>query len=115
WTKLSCWRFKDNTARRRRLALPRSIRSWNLTTLREKLVKIAAQVVSHAKYIIFQLADVAVRTAAARQCGTGGREERCGGGGEGFTFGRLPPAPPGPRAPWGAGPGRPPPHGPRSA
>jgi hypothetical protein len=30
------------------------------TTLREKLVKIAAKVVAHAKYVIFQLAEVAV-------------------------------------------------------
>jgi hypothetical protein len=44
----------------RQLALPRSIRSWTLTTLREKLVKIGAKVVSHAKYLVFQLAEVAV-------------------------------------------------------
>jgi hypothetical protein len=44
----------------RQLALPRSIRSWNLTTLREKLVKIGAKVVSHAKYLGFQLPEVAV-------------------------------------------------------
>ena len=44
----------------RQLALPRSIRSWNLTNLREKLVKIGAKVVAHAKYVIFQLAEVAV-------------------------------------------------------
>ena len=44
----------------RQLALPRSIRSWNLTTLREKLVKIGAKVVAHAKYLVFQLAEVAV-------------------------------------------------------
>src|SRR5262245_48456361 len=73
WTKLSGRRFKDNTARLqlfalaynlanalRQLALPRSIRSWNLTTLREKLVKIGAKVVTHARYVIFQLAEVAV-------------------------------------------------------
>ena len=73
WTKLSCRRFKDNVARLqlfalaynlanflRELALPRSIRSWNLTTLREKLVKIGAKVVAHSKYVIFQLAEVAV-------------------------------------------------------
>jgi hypothetical protein len=42
------------------VALPRSIRSWNLTTLREKLVKIGAKVVTHSKYVIFQLAEVAV-------------------------------------------------------
>jgi hypothetical protein len=44
----------------RQLALPRSIRNWNLRTLREKLVKIGAKIVSHAKYLIFQLAEVAV-------------------------------------------------------
>jgi hypothetical protein len=73
WTKLSCRRFKDNAARLqlfalaynlanslRQLALPRSIRSWTLTTLREKLVKIGAKVVTHAKYVTFQLAEVAV-------------------------------------------------------
>jgi len=66
-------RFKDNAARLhlfalaynlanslRQLALPRSIRSWNLTTLREKLVKIGAKVVAHSRYVIFQLAEVAV-------------------------------------------------------
>src|SRR5262245_16396241 len=73
WTKSSCRRFKDNEARLqlfalaynlanflRGLALPRSIRSWNLTTLRGKLVKIGAKVVAHAKYVLFQLAEVAV-------------------------------------------------------
>jgi hypothetical protein len=73
WTKLSCQRFKDNAARLflftlaynlanclRQLVLPKPIRGWTLTTLREKLVKIGAKVVSHAKYIIFQLAEVAV-------------------------------------------------------
>ena len=42
------------------MALPRWIRSWNLTTLREKLVKIGAKVVTHAKHVVFQLAEVAV-------------------------------------------------------
>jgi Transposase DDE domain group 1 len=41
------------------VALLRSIRSWNLTTLREKLVKVGANVLTHAKYIVFQLAKVA--------------------------------------------------------
>jgi hypothetical protein len=73
WTKLSCRLFKDNAARLqlfalaynlanvlRQLALPRSIRSWTLTTLRERLVKIGAKVVTHAKYVVFQLAEMAV-------------------------------------------------------
>ena len=31
-----------------------------MTTLREKVIKIGAKVVAHARYIIFQLAEVAV-------------------------------------------------------
>src|SRR6516164_1150177 len=73
WTKLSCRRFKDNAARLqlfalaynlanflRHLVLPKPIRGWTLTTLREKLVKIGAKVVSHAKYLVFQRAEVSV-------------------------------------------------------
>ena len=73
WTKLSCRTFKDNQARLqlfalaynlanflRRLALPKEIEHWSLTRLREKLVKTGAKVVGHAKYVTFQLAEVAV-------------------------------------------------------
>ena len=73
WTKLSCRTFKDNQARLqlfalaynlgnflRRLALPKPVRHWSLTTLREKLIKIGAKVTRHAKYVTFQLAEVAV-------------------------------------------------------
>jgi hypothetical protein len=73
WTKLSCRRFQDNAARLqpfafaynlanflRQLVLPKPIRGWTLTTLREKLIKIGAKLVSHSKYVIFQLAEVAV-------------------------------------------------------
>ena len=42
------------------LALPRKVKHWSLTTLREKLVKIGAKVVSHSGYVIFQMAEVAV-------------------------------------------------------
>jgi hypothetical protein len=73
WTRLPCRNFKDNQARLqlftlaynlgnflRRLALPRSVKHWSLTTLREKLIKIGAKVVTHSRYVIFQMADVAV-------------------------------------------------------
>jgi len=73
WTKASCRTFKDNQTRLqlfalaynlanflRRLALPRDVQHWSLTTLREKLVKIGAKVTRHAKYVTFQLAEVAV-------------------------------------------------------
>ncbi len=48
------------TAMRARLVVPHSIKHWSLTTLREKLIKIGAKVVRHAKYVTFQLAEVAV-------------------------------------------------------
>ncbi len=41
----------------------RSRRSWSLTTLREKLIKIGAKVVRHGRYMTFQLAEVAVPRA----------------------------------------------------
>ena len=34
--------------------------SWSMTTLREKLVKIGAKLIVHARYTIFQMAEVAV-------------------------------------------------------
>lgn len=73
WTRLSCQDFRDNEVRLqlfalaynlgnflRRLALPKPIKHWSLTTLREKLIKIGAKVVEHARYITFQLAEVAL-------------------------------------------------------
>ena len=42
------------------MALPKAVKHWSLTTLREKLIKIGAKVVTHARYVIFQLAEVAV-------------------------------------------------------
>ncbi len=73
WTRLSCHDFVDNQVRLqlfalaynlgnflRRLALPRSVKHWSLTTLREKLIKIGAKVVTHARYVVFQMAEVAV-------------------------------------------------------
>ena len=33
---------------------------WSLTTLRDKLIKIGAKVVRHARYIVFQMAEVAI-------------------------------------------------------
>ena len=44
----------------RRLALPKAVKHWLLTTLQEKLIKIGAKVVTHARYVIFQMAEVAV-------------------------------------------------------
>jgi hypothetical protein len=33
---------------------------WSLTSLREKMIKIGAKVVSHGRYVTFQMAEVAV-------------------------------------------------------
>jgi hypothetical protein len=44
----------------RTLAVPKAAEGWSLTSLREKLVKIGAKVVSHGRYVTFQMAEVAV-------------------------------------------------------
>ncbi|MEI6560750.1 MAG: transposase, partial [Verrucomicrobiota bacterium] len=44
----------------RQAVLPRSVRHWTMTTLREKLIKIGAKVVHHSRQVIFQMAEVAV-------------------------------------------------------
>jgi hypothetical protein len=76
WTRLSCRAFRDNAVRLqlfalaynlanflRSLALPATIAHWSLTTLREKLVKVGARIVHHGRYVVFQLAEVAVPRA----------------------------------------------------
>ena len=40
--------------------MSKPIQGWTLTTLCETLVKIGAKVVSHVKYMVFHLAEVAV-------------------------------------------------------
>ena len=42
----------------RTLAMPKTVERWSMTSLREKLIKIGAKVVS--RYVTFQLAEVAV-------------------------------------------------------
>jgi Transposase DDE domain group 1 len=76
WTRLSCHGFRHNAVRLqlhalaynlanflRSLALPDPVVQWSLTTLREKLVKIGAKIVRHGRYLVFQLAEVAVPRA----------------------------------------------------
>ena len=45
---------------RHRLALPEAVAQWSLTSLRDKLVKVRAKIVRHARYAIFQMAEVAM-------------------------------------------------------
>ncbi len=51
----------------RRMALPRRVKHWSLTTLREKLIKTGARIVRHARYVTFQMAEVAVPKALFEQ------------------------------------------------
>jgi hypothetical protein len=44
----------------RTVALPEAVKQWSLPSLREKLVKIGARIVTHGRYVTFQLAKVAV-------------------------------------------------------
>jgi hypothetical protein len=73
WTRLSCHTFAANAVRLqlhalaynlgnfvRTLAMPKAAEPWSLTSLREKLIKIGAKVVSHGRYVTFQMAEVAV-------------------------------------------------------
>src|SRR6266545_4660086 len=73
WTRLSCRTFAANAVRLqlhalaynlgnflRTLATPQPIKDWSLTSLKEKLIKIGAKVVSHGRYIVFQMAEVAI-------------------------------------------------------
>ena len=76
WTRLCCHALRHNSVRLqlfalaynlanflRTLELPDRVSQWSLTTLREKLVKIGARIVRHGRYVIFQLAEVAVPRA----------------------------------------------------
>ena len=52
--------YNPATLVRSRLALPASICHGSLTTLWEKQIKISVKVVRHARYVTFQLAEVAI-------------------------------------------------------
>ena len=40
--------------------MPKTPQPWSLTRLKEKLIKIGAKVVSHGRYVTFQMAEMAV-------------------------------------------------------
>ena len=42
------------------MATPEPINDWSLTSLKEKLIKIGAKVVSSGRYVAFQMAEVAI-------------------------------------------------------
>jgi hypothetical protein len=51
----------------RTLAMPKAAEPWSLTSLREKLIKIGTKVVSHGRYVTFQMAEVAVPQQMLRE------------------------------------------------
>jgi hypothetical protein len=72
-SRLSCRSFAANSVRlqlhalaynlgnfMQTLAMPKAAELWSLTSLREKLIKIGAKLVSHGRYVQFQMAKVAV-------------------------------------------------------
>ena len=73
WTRLSCRSFAANAVRLQLHALacnpgnflrtpaaPEPIKDWSMATLRKKLIKIGAKVACHARYVSFQMAEVAI-------------------------------------------------------
>ena len=69
-TRLSCHRFRCNEVRLalsllaynlgnlwRRLALPRRIENWSLTSLQQRIVKTGGRLVKHARYYWLLLAE----------------------------------------------------------
>ena len=44
----------------RSLAMPKTAQPWSLTSLRDKLIKIGAKVVSHGRHVTVQVAEVGV-------------------------------------------------------
>ena len=59
WPRLSCRCFAANAVRLRLLQLRQlHAHAWSLTSLRKKPIKISAKVISHHRYVTFQMADV---------------------------------------------------------
>ena len=44
----------------RTLAIPKAAEPWSLTSLREKLIKIGAKLISYGRCVILQMPEVAV-------------------------------------------------------
>ncbi len=81
WTRLPCRTFAANAVRLqlhalaynlgnflRTLATSEAMKEWSLTSLREKLIKIGAKVVSHGRYVAFRWRRLLCRGTASRNC-----------------------------------------------
>ena len=77
WTRLSCRSFSANAVHLQlhalacnlgnflcTLATPNPIKNWSLTSVKEKLIKIGAKVVSHGRCVAFQ------ETSSPTSCGS---------------------------------------------
>jgi hypothetical protein len=73
WTRLSCRTFAVNAVHLqlhaqaynlgnflRTLATPEPVKDWSLTSLKEKLIKIGAKIVSQDRIVAFQMAEGAI-------------------------------------------------------
>ncbi len=49
--------------------MPKTAEPWSLTSLREKLIKSGAKVVTHGRYVTFQMAEVAVPRQSSKKFG----------------------------------------------
>jgi hypothetical protein len=63
----------------RTLATPVPIKDWSLTTLKEKLIKVGPRVVTHARYVAFEMAEVALpKLRNCRKLHSGFENHDCG-------------------------------------
>ena len=89
-TRLSCHRFRANEVRLwlsviaynlgnlwRRLALPKRIENWSLTSLQQRLVKTGGRLVKHARYYWLMLAESHLTRRLFGACCGGLRRCRC--------------------------------------
>ncbi len=73
WTRLSYRSFDANAVRLQlhalaynlgnflcKLATLEPIKDWSMTTLKEKLIKISVKIISHSRYVAFQMTEVAL-------------------------------------------------------
>lgn len=80
WTRPSCHCFATNAVRLqlhalaynlanllRTLTLPDEVKQWSMTTLRDRLMKIAAKILQDGRSVIFQTAGIAVPWASSQE------------------------------------------------
>ena len=51
----------------RRLVLPGEMATWSLTSLKERVIKVGARLVKHARRLVFQMAEVSLTSEMLAQ------------------------------------------------